>query len=194
MILCGNQSKKYAFLPSTLLFGNTRLWGAWQRARNKFLLPRETRQIYLGKRLGSPVTCWTWAKYYWKGPGRKEKLQAQHWLSLLERSDLFLCDLRCYYTYEHACVCVFGGGRCFAFTGAALYQKWDHLSLWPSPDLGVSINFSESSSGHVFVWLQNPQWHHDIDWRLLLLLNYPHSCMFWNLLHPHDRALQSKDH
>lgn len=36
-----------------------------------------------------------------------EKLQALHWLSLLDRSDLFVCDLRCYYI----CVCTGGGGR-----------------------------------------------------------------------------------
>lgn len=49
-----------------------------------------------------------------------EKLQALHWLSLLDRSDLFVCDLRCYYI----CVCTGGGGEDegvhFVFTGATL--------------------------------------------------------------------------
>lgn len=180
------------------------MWGAWQRARNKFLLPRETRQIYLGKRLGSPVTCWMWAKYYWKGPGRKEKLQALHWLSLLERSDLFVCDLRCYYICEYVCVC--GGGMNWVGEGHILFFQEQHftrrefiwvfgylqmlgsarISLRHCKQFRPCISLASQSTMVLWCWLKTPAATEDY---MLFIIMY---VFLISYILP-NRVLQSKD-
>lgn len=64
-----------------------------------------------------------------------------------------------------------GVGGSFCFYRSNALPEVNSSGLWLSPDLGVSITFSVSTWGQVFVWHLRAWWHHNVDQRLFLLLN-----------------------
>lgn len=102
-----------------------------------------------------------------------EKLQALHWLSLLDRSDLFVCDLRCYYI----CVCTGGegGGKvrgCILFLQEQHFTRsefFESLAISGHWDQHEFLRGPVSCSGHAFVCHLRAQCDCDVDVRHLLL-------------------------